>query len=82
MKSALADRTAALELIAAVDAATPTPAASQTAVSPGTVAAITVPDNVQASINTALATVVANQQADRTAINGIIAKLKAAGLML
>lgn len=82
MKSALSDRTAAEELSDAVDAAEAlNPAATVTAVSPSSIPTVTVPDNTQASINTALATVVASEQANRTALNAVIASLKAAGLM-
>lgn len=83
LKTALADRTAALEMIAAVNAAeTLTPAADVAAVSPSTVAAVTTADNTAPNINIALAALVADVQANRTAINAILAALKAAHLML
>lgn len=83
LKTALADRTAALEMIAAVNAAeTLTPAADVAAVSPSIVVAVTTADNTKPSIDTALAAVIADIQANRTKINAILTALKAAGLML
>jgi hypothetical protein len=74
------------EIAAAINAAEAlVPAADVAAVSPGTVAAITVSTSntySDAAINTALASAVADIQANRAAINAILAALKAAGLML
>lgn len=82
IKVALADEKAGSELVDAISSASNlAPAADVAAVSPGTVAAVTVADNTQASINTALASIVADIQANRTAINAILSALKAANLM-
>jgi hypothetical protein len=74
------------ELAAAINAAEAlAPAADVAAVSPGTVAAVTVSTSntyTDAAMNVALASVVADIQANRTALNAILVALKAAGLML
>lgn len=75
------------ELANAINAAEAlSPAADVAAVSPGTVAAITVTTSggdtySDSTLNTALASAVADIQANRTAINAILTALKSAGLM-